>query len=76
MDGLASCGTLACSSCGGRSGACCWGSGVSHCVWWPGAVMRHLSVVDGGVLIRVVVENCIVDASILIFLCLVRCASC
>ena len=38
--------------------------------------MRHLSVVDGGVLIRVVVENCIVDASILIFLCLVRCASC
>ena len=43
-------------------------------VWWPGAVMRHLSVVDGGVLIRVVVENCIVDASILIFF--VSCALC
>lgn len=59
-------------------GACCWGSGVSHCVWWPGAVMRHLSVVDGGVLIRVVVENCIVDASILIFcvLCVVQVVKC
>ncbi|MDU2075972.1 MAG: hypothetical protein E7F01_01715 [Veillonella sp.] len=46
VDGLASCGTLACSSCGGRSEACCWGSGVSHvcvvawcgdaasAVWW------------------------------------------
>ena len=50
--------------------------GYHTCVWWPGAVMRHLSVVDGGVLIRVVVENCIVDASILIFCVLCCCASC
>ena len=41
-------------------------------------MMRHLSVVDGGVLIRVVVENCIVDASILIFcvLCVVQVVKC
>jgi len=56
-------------------GACCWGSGVSRCVvaWCGDAVS---AVVVGVVLVRVVVENCIVDASILFFVWLVLCKLC
>ncbi len=55
--------------------ACCWGSGVSHvCGGLVRCCVVRVSVWRG---VRVVVENCIVDASIFIFCCVTCCcASC
>ena len=51
--------------------ACCWGSGVSHvCGGLVRCCVVRVSVWRG---VRVVVENCIVDASIFIFCCVTCC---
>ena len=48
-------------------GARCWGSGVSRrLVWFPGCANAVAACVGVWWVSRVVVENCIVDASIFV----------